>query len=83
MISLAFVQFVTIVLYHFLTYTCHCDVICLLKTTKQKLKSVVMMLCSKKMSTCASNNIALLNIPDRTYNYAEYRDGLVSDDLKQ
>ena len=27
MISLAFIQFCTIVLYHFLTYTCHCDVV--------------------------------------------------------
>ena len=79
MISLALVQFVTIVLYNFLTYTCHCDVIGMLKTTKQKL---MMKLCKKKSVSCVSNNIALLNIPECTYNYNEYRDGLVSGDFK-
>ena len=29
-----------------------------------------------------SNNIALLNIPERACNYTEYQDGLVSDDFK-
>ena len=80
MISLAFVQFGTIVFYNFLTYTCHCDIICMLQTTKQKL---MIKLCKKKSLSCASNNIALLNVPERTYNYNEYRDGLVSDDFKQ
>jgi len=28
------------------------------------------------------NNLELLNIPDPTYNYSEYRDGLVSDDFE-
>ena len=34
MISLAFIQFCTIVLYHFLTYTCHCNVVSVLQTGK-------------------------------------------------
>ena len=80
MISLAFVQFIIIVLYHFLTYTCHHNVICLLKTTKQKLMTK---LCKKKNLSRVSNNVALLNIPECTYNYTEYRDGLVSDDFNQ
>ena len=78
MISLAFVQFGIIVLYHFLTYTCHCNVVYMLKTTKQKLVK----LCNKKNLNNNSNVVvALLNIPERTYNYTEYRDGLVSDDF--
>ena len=80
MISLAFVQFSIIVLYHFLTYTCHCDVMCVLKIAKQKL---AIKLCKKNLSSRSySNDVPLLNIPDRTYNYSEYRDGLVSDDFK-
>ena len=79
MMSLAFAQFVAIVLYHFLTYTCHCDIICLLKTIKQKL---LIKLCSRRILNQELNNIALLNIPECAYNYTEYRDGLVSDDFK-
>ena len=79
MISLAFVQFIVIALYHFLTYTCNCDVMCMLKTTKQKF---IMKFCKMKTLSRVSNNIALLNIPECTYNYTEYRDGLVSDDFK-
>ena len=78
MISLAFVQFAIIVLYHFLTYTCHCDVVCMERTVREK----VMKFCKKKSSNRVSNNIALLNIPECTYNYTEYRDGLVSDDFR-
>ena len=79
MISLAFIQFCTIVLYHFLTYTCHCNVEIILKTSKEKLVNF----CYRNYS---KNNhyidVALLNIPERTYNYSEYQDGLVSDDFK-
>ena len=78
MISLAFFQFSIIILYHFLTYTYHCNVISMLQTTKQKL---VMKFCSNQSSSHNSNNIVLLNIPECTYNYAEFRDGLVSDDF--
>ena len=74
MISLAFVQFIVIVLYHFLTYTCHCDVICTLEAMKQML---IMKFCKKTVLSRA-----LLNIPECTYNYTEYRDRLVSDDFK-
>ena len=77
-ISLAFVQFGIIVLYHFLTYTCHCDVTHMLKTTKQKL---MMKLSNKNLNNNSNAVIALLNIPERTYNYTEYRDSLVSDDF--
>ena len=79
MISLAFVQFGTIVMYHLLTYTCHCDITCMLKIAKQKL---ITKLYSKKNLSSDLDDIALLNIPECTYNYTEYRDGLVSDDFK-
>ena len=36
-ISLAFFQFCTIVFYHFLTYTCHCNVLTTLQTMKAKM----------------------------------------------
>ena len=78
MINLAFAQFGIIVLYHLLTYTCHCNVTHKINTIKQKL---VVKLCSKNL--CSNlNDIPLLNIPECTYNYSEYRDGLVSDDFK-
>ena len=36
--------------------------------------------CTKKRSSYAYD-VALLNIPECTYNYNEYQDGLVSDDF--
>ena len=78
MISVSFMQCTTIILYHFLTYTCHCDIIWMLNKTKQKLITLY----NNKNLNCNSNNIVLLNIPECTYNYTEYRDGLVSDDFK-
>ena len=79
MISLAFIQFCTIVLYNFLTYTFHCNVETILQASKEKLVKF----CYKNHTR---NNhyfdVELLNIPERTYNYAEYQDGLVSDDFK-
>ena len=75
MISLAFVQLLTIVLYHFLTYTCHCNVAGVLHTLKNKI------LPSGKIyfryETKFDADHELLNIPERTYNYAEYQDGPV------
>ena len=79
MISLAFIQFCTIVLYHFLTYTCHCNVEIILQASKENL-----------VKFCYINhtrnnryfNVALLNIPECTYNYTEYQDGLTSEDFK-
>ena len=83
MISLAFVHFDTILLYHFLVYTCHCNVTCMLKTTKQKLLTKLRNKeNSSQLSHDNNSNISLLNISECTYNYAEYRDGLVSDDFK-
>ena len=76
-ISLTFIQFCTIVLYHFLTYTCRYNVVIALQTLKHKL-----------VNMCHKNHLKdnfdaeLLNIPECTYNYTEYQDGLVSDDFK-
>jgi len=82
MISLAFIQFCTIVFYHFLTYTCHCNAVTALRTVKDKL----MMHCSNNNKVDDDHqhvfNFALLDIPDCTHNYSEYRDGLVSDDFE-
>ena len=78
MISLVCIQLFVIVLYHFFTYTCHCNIAMALHNGKQKL----MQLCSKKHLQYVSNDIILLNIPERTYNYEEYQDGLVTDDFK-
>ena len=46
------------------------------------MKRNLMQLCSKTHLKDGCNLIALLNIPERLYNYAEYQDGLVSDDFK-
>ena len=73
MISLAFIQLCIIVIYHFLTYTCHYDIEKTLRTVKSKLV--------KHRRKDHLINIALLEIPERTYNYSEYQDGLVSDDF--
>ena len=73
MISLAFIQFCTIVFYHFLTYTCHCNVVTALQT----------ILTTYKTNHGDQHVVDLtpLNVPERTYNYNEYRDGLISDDF--
>ena len=76
MISLAFIQLGTIVAYHFLTYTIHFNIVSKFNAIKEKIK-----LCAKKPEEL-SNDIALLNIPERTYNYTEYQDGLISDHFK-
>ena len=74
MISLAFIQFCIIVIYHFLTYTCHCNIENTLHTVKEKIMK-------HRSRDFHLINIALLNIPERTHNYNEYQDGLVSDDF--
>ena len=78
MVSVSFMQCTIIIFCHLLTYTCHCDMVWMLKKTKQKLIALY----NKRYLNCNSSNIVLLNIPERTYNYTEYRDGLVSDDFK-
>ena len=35
-----------------------------------------------KSSFIKNYDITLLDIPERTYNYSQYQDGLVSDDFK-
>ena len=78
MISLAFIQFCTTVLYHFLTYTCHCNVVSMLQMGRQK----IMKLLSKK-NDCQLQNVELLTIiPERTHDYTKFQDGLVSDDFQ-
>ena len=69
MISLAFIQFSIIVLYHFLTYTCHLDVL----TTLRTLRENAMRFCSSRLDSHL-NDIALLDIIENTYNYNEYQD---------
>ena len=79
-ISMAFIQFCTIVLvlYYFLTYTCHCNVVSMLQMGRQK----IMKLLSKK-NDCQLQNVELLTIiPERTHDYTKFQDGLVSDDFQ-
>ena len=79
MFGLAFLQFWAIVLVHFFKYTCHCNIGIVLQSAKEKL----MKTCCTKMHNRRQCDIKLLNIPKCTYNYKEYRDGLVSDDFQQ
>ena len=79
MISLAFIQFCAIVLYHFFTYTCHRNVEMILQASKEKL---VNFCCRNHSRNNDYIDVALLNIPECTYNYTEYQDGLVSEDFK-
>ena len=78
MISLAFIQFCTTVLYHFLTYTCHCNVVSMLQMGRQK----IMKLLSKKNDYQLQNVELLAIIPERTHDYTKFQDGLVSDDFQ-
>ena len=78
MISLAFIQFVTILLYHILTYTCHCNIELALQALKDRLMNLC---CKNHLKHNPHFDTELLNIPECTYNYAEYQDGLVSDDF--
>ena len=74
MISLAFIQFCIIVTYHFLTYTCHCNIENTLHRIKEKWSNYF-------TKDHRAIDVALLNIPECAYNYSEYQDGLVSDDF--
>ena len=78
MITLSFIQFFTTVLYHFLTYTCHCNIVGTLQTIEQGIKKYF----TKSNKSQNLNYHELLDIPECTYNYSEYRDGLISDDFK-
>ena len=76
MITLAFMQCCMIVLCHFLTYTLQWDIYIAIK----KLRKLIKYFTIEKSSSC-SLDVAMLNIPERAYNYSEYQDGLVSDDF--
>ena len=79
MISFAFIQFCAIVLYHLLTYTCHCNFEIILQASKEKLAKFCYRYHSKNNHNI---DVALLNIPECSYIYTEYQDGLVSEDFK-
>ena len=74
LIGLIFLQFCIIVLYCFLRYTLHWNFV-----IKEKLMKIFTM---RKRSNDGSFDVALLNIPERTYDYSQYQDGLVSDHFK-
>ena len=74
MICCAFTQFCLVILCHFIIHTFHHNF---------SIKENLMKLWKRRKSNHDSYyDIALLNIPERTYNYSEYQDGLVSDDFK-
>ena len=76
LISLTFAQFSIIVLHHFLMYTVHFNIIIVIK------EKLINFFTTQKRSSYSKYDVALLNIPECTYNYSEYQDGLVSDDFK-
>ena len=78
MIGLSFIQFCAIVLYHFLTFTCHCNIVGTLQAGKQ----TMIQYCTKTREFQSLYNAELLDIPECTYNNNEYQDGLVSDDFQ-
>ena len=78
MISLTFIQLFIIVLYHVLTYTCHCNIVIALQTLRGKLMKLYY---KNHIEYKTRFDVELLNIPECTYNYNEYQDGLVSDDF--
>jgi len=80
MITIALVHFTIILFYHFLTFTCHCNVENMLWDAKER---VIKCYCLKHYTHHASNHAMACAIPERAYNYAEYRDGLISDDFKE
>ena len=74
MVVITVVQCCTIILGHILIYALHCDFINIFKFIARKIQFY-------KQSQYVYQ-YAPHNIPDRAYNYAEYRDGLVSDDFR-
>jgi len=45
-------------------------------------KQKIMNYCLQKRECQDLNYLELLDIPEHTYNYTEYQDGLISDDFK-
>ena len=63
-------------MYHFLTYTYRCKVIDNLHVVLENLKYFF------KLKTSRMKRLTeFLNIPERTFNYTAYQDGLISDDF--
>ena len=79
MIGLAFIQLFITALYHFLTYTCHCNVEFALQAFKDRIMNHF---CKNHLKCSSHFDVELLNIPECTYNYSEYQDGLISDDFR-
>ena len=78
MINLTCIQSFIIVLYHVLTYTCHCNIVIALQTLRGKLMKLYY---NNHIEYKTKFDVELLNIPECTYNYNEYQDGLVSEDF--
>ena len=78
-ISLACLQLFAMVFYYLLSYTCHWKVLNALHTLKSKLLNLYY---NKHFKRQSKFNVELLSIPNCSYNYTEYQDGLVSDDFE-
>ena len=74
MVVITVVQCCLIILCHILIYALHCDFVNIFKFIARKIQFY-------KQNQYVYQ-YAPHNIPDRVYNYAEYRDGLVSDDFR-
>jgi len=72
------IAFTIIILYHFLTFTCHCDIENKVLTVKKKITALC---CHPHTSHCINNRGYMLQIPDRAYDYTVYREGLVTSDF--
>ena len=79
MVTIALVYFTTILLYHFLTFMCHCNVENMLWDVKEKMIKCCHL---THYTPHTSDHVMTCEIPELTYNYAEYRDELVTDDFK-
>ena len=75
MVTTVFIKFCLIILSHIITYSLHCDLISVLKAKTNKITWF-----KKSEQFCGINSS--LQIPDRAYNYTEYRDGFVSNDFR-
>ena len=80
MITIALVHFTIILLYHFLTFTCHCNVENMLWDVKEKMIKCCHL---TQYTHHTSDHVMTREIPERTYNYTDYREGLVTDDFEQ
>ena len=78
MISLALLQFLIIVLCHFLVYTCHCDFRIVLQTSRGQLLKLWY---NKYFKYNSRLDVELCSIPEHTHSYTEYQDNLISDDF--